>query len=233
MNDEPPPGLDDLPRELAPARDLWPGIRTRLEAEVAPPVRRFPWRRALALAAALLLLGVVWAGWRVSQYTWRVGAQPFDAGATLATGVGEEARILLPGLGHIDLEANTSLVLEHLGLREQRARVDAGALSVVVSAPPRLLVLDTPHARVVDLGCAYTLRVDGAGTRVAVTSGAVLVLAEGAACVVPAGQDVQVDAAGEIGDLGSLESIAGAHQGTPSWRRLWRWAWSFVLGGGR
>ena len=44
------PGLDRLPREAAPARDLWPEIESRLH----PPARRRT-SRLLRLAAAVLL----------------------------------------------------------------------------------------------------------------------------------------------------------------------------------
>ena len=45
-------GLRQLPRELEPPTDLWPGIAARL----APPRRRtWPWLAGLALAASLVL----------------------------------------------------------------------------------------------------------------------------------------------------------------------------------
>ncbi|MES1243297.1 MAG: hypothetical protein ABUT39_16920 [Acidobacteriota bacterium] len=46
------PDLDQLPREAAPARDLWPEIEARLKQPV--PVRRRP-SAPLRIAAALLL----------------------------------------------------------------------------------------------------------------------------------------------------------------------------------
>lgn len=59
------PGLDQLPREAAPARDLWPEIETRLRDEPVPVQRRSP--RFLRLAAAVVLfasgvaVGLVWS----------------------------------------------------------------------------------------------------------------------------------------------------------------------------
>jgi hypothetical protein len=58
------PGLDQLPREAAPARDLWPEIETRLSDQPVPVRRRSP--RFLRLAAAVVLfasgvaVGLVW-----------------------------------------------------------------------------------------------------------------------------------------------------------------------------
>lgn len=47
------PGIDQLPREAAPDRDLWPEIQARLTALPVPVRRRSP--LLLRLAAALLL----------------------------------------------------------------------------------------------------------------------------------------------------------------------------------
>lgn len=75
MNDHVDPSRDDAPldaslrlqlrglrRELAPQRDLWPGIASRLATAPAASRRKPPHRFApLALAASLLLaLGVAW-----------------------------------------------------------------------------------------------------------------------------------------------------------------------------
>ena len=70
-----------------------------------------------------------------------------------------------------------------------RLSLARGTLSAVVSAPPRLFVVDTPAAAAVDLGCAYELHVgdDGAGW-IHVTHGAVSLEGdEGRSALVPAG----------------------------------------------
>ncbi len=246
MKEEPVPGLQDLPREIAPQRDLWPGIRTRLAAAQAPKPRPFLLRRPkLAVAAALFLFALVWVGRHATHYAWRVeypllegqvaaAGERFETGTRVATGDGERALIVLPGLGQIELQEHTALALEHVGFREQRARLERGSLAVEVAAPPRLLVLTTAHAQVVDLGCAYRLRCGPAGTRVDVTSGAVLVVAGKTQVVVPEGRACEVDAAGRVADVGTFEGQSGsAPAPTPAWRQAWRWAWSFFVGGPR
>lgn len=51
--------LRQLPREIDPPRDLWPGIADRLQRRAAP--RRRPWFAALAMAASLCLaVGLAW-----------------------------------------------------------------------------------------------------------------------------------------------------------------------------
>jgi hypothetical protein len=58
----------------------------------------------------------------------------------------------------------------------------------VIDAPPRLFFVDTPTSTVVDLGCAYTMRVDdtGAGT-LRVTAGWASLEWSGRESLVPAG----------------------------------------------
>jgi len=52
--------LRQLPRELDPPHDLWPGIASRLQPAAATPRRR-PWLAGLALAASLCLaVGLAW-----------------------------------------------------------------------------------------------------------------------------------------------------------------------------
>jgi hypothetical protein len=51
--------LRQLPREIDPPRDLWPGIADRLQRPAAP--RRRPWFAALAVAASLCVAaGLAW-----------------------------------------------------------------------------------------------------------------------------------------------------------------------------
>jgi hypothetical protein len=55
----PVPGLRELPRELAPARDLWPGIAPRLRRRRNPQ----PWI-GLALAASVVVALAVQLRWQ-------------------------------------------------------------------------------------------------------------------------------------------------------------------------
>jgi len=60
--------IDELARDIPPARDLWSGIAAAIEADkaaraVAPPVRRSRWLPAAGMAAAAALVGFgVWMG---------------------------------------------------------------------------------------------------------------------------------------------------------------------------
>ena len=54
--------LRQLPSEIAPERDLWPGIATAIAAPRPQPLhRRHPWLTGLAMAASMVLaVGLVW-----------------------------------------------------------------------------------------------------------------------------------------------------------------------------
>ena len=54
--------LRQLPHELDPPRDLWPGIAARLDRP--SPRRRWPWVTGLAMAACLVLAVAVGTGLR-------------------------------------------------------------------------------------------------------------------------------------------------------------------------
>ena len=54
--------LRQLPREMDPERDLWPGIAARLQPAVAQRTSRRAWAGGLALAASLVVAIV---GWRI------------------------------------------------------------------------------------------------------------------------------------------------------------------------
>lgn len=54
-DDRPDPRLAGLPRSIAPARDLWPGIEGRLRRRGAETARRRVWLGGLALAATIII----------------------------------------------------------------------------------------------------------------------------------------------------------------------------------
>jgi ferric-dicitrate binding protein FerR (iron transport regulator) len=99
----------------------------------------------------------------------RVGAAPIAAASRL--GVGEwletdassRARIAIADIGSVEVAAGSRVRLAATGPSQHRLDLDHGAISARVDAPPRLFVVGTRAATAVDLGCAYTLRVDEQG----------------------------------------------------------------------
>lgn len=86
------------------------------------------------------------------------------------------ATLTLPQkIGTVEVRGGSRVRVQRLSANEQRLELERGQLHAVVTAPPRLFVVDTPSATAVDLGCEYTLEVgaDGA-SRLDVLTGEVL-----------------------------------------------------------
>lgn len=128
------------------------------------PPSRVP-RAALALAAAAVLaVGLAWWAGRGPD-PWATRTAGCDGcvwaeGALLDASIDAEALLALRGT--VDVRAG-SRVRRLASPDGARLALEAGEIAVRVDAPPRWLVVDLPGVRLVDLGCAYTARVDAAG----------------------------------------------------------------------
>jgi hypothetical protein len=200
----------ELPHEIGPAEDLWAGIAARLGTApaaahdahaapaaawgfrrrlpgLAPPVRAWALRPALAAALLLCLGGVLWlrvarhAGWRVAESSGRYTL----AAGRLETSPASRVRLGVGRLGFVTVEPDTRVRL--LATRpEHRLALERGAIAARISAPPRLFYVETPSATAVDLGCQYTLAVDDrGGSLIHVTVGWVELRRSGRTSVVP------------------------------------------------
>ncbi len=160
------PEIERLERTLAPLR-----YRPRILEESR---RGYRWYGAVA--AALLLAVAAWqfrtapvpvTAWQVAALrgTADIGAQraatsmPVRVGQTVRTGGGGEVTLEAEQLGRIDLGPDS----EMRAASDRQLSLRRGRLHAFIWAPPREFVVDTPSARAVDLGCEYTLNVDGSG----------------------------------------------------------------------
>jgi FecR-like protein len=93
-------------------------------------------------------------------------------GEWLETDAASRVRIAVGTIGEVLVDPNTRLRLVEAGEKQHRLALARGTIHARIWAPPGNFVVDTPSAKAVDLGCAYTLQVDdkGAGL-VRVTSG--------------------------------------------------------------
>ena len=205
--------LRRLPVTPAPAA-LWDGIQAALkspEATQPAPLRRSvpPW--LAAAAGVLALVGGTWAG-VVRTYgapsVWVVlplsgtptisgsavtQAADLGPGEWLVTGAESRARLAVGRIGTADVGPNSRVRMDRGGLTEHRLTLERGALHAVISAPPRLFFVRTPSALATDLGCAYTLEVDAAGSsRLHVTAGWVELSGGDRPSLVPAGLVAEV-----------------------------------------
>lgn len=199
----PDPEVERLERRLA-------GLRGGLEEPVwpsEPAVRGVRRRRLflpLAAAAALVLAIAIWqrAPRGAAETPWVItsidgeatraqadrGGRPLSAGRWIETAADSRALLTADEVGQIAVEPGTRLRVVDGDTREHRLQLAHGTLRAVVWAPPGRLVVDTPSSTVVDLGCAYTLRVDRRGVgSIEVTAGWVAFVHEGRESFIPAG----------------------------------------------
>ncbi len=141
-----------------------------LPAAVALPALNRPRRRAVVRTLAALLVAAP-AGW----LAWRHGAAvPWLADARTATGERREIRL---ADGSVLLLDTASAVDMTFDATQRLVRLRAGAVHITTVPDPqpgaRPFVVATAHGRLRALGTRFTVRLDGARTRVAVFEGAV------------------------------------------------------------
>lgn len=201
-----PPSPPPLPRQASPLP--WPA---RLPTGVAP---------ALA-AAAVLLLAVTVAmvgpapldgtpaaaapGWELSPLKGRplVASTPVDGpervlpGTWIDTDADTAARLELPSVGRVIVAPASRVRVTRTAPGEQWLHLEHGTLDALIWAPPGEVVVSTPVATAVDLGCAYTLTLDRSGRgALEVTAGWVGLVHDGREAFIPAGALVQIHASG-------------------------------------
>ena len=220
--------LRSLPVAPAPAA-LWDRVQAALRSDVSPAsspsaastgLRRrvSPWVAAAAAAVALLAgsVGGLLMAYRAPSH-WavrRLAGAPVVAGATLAgdgkitagqaliTDSASRAEVAVGRIGRAEVGPNSRVEMVRGGFTEHRLMLERGSLEVAISAPPRLFFVRTPSALATDLGCAYTLDVDSAGSsRLHVTAGWVELggRGKGPVSMVPAGLVAEVAAGGRPG----------------------------------
>ena len=136
---------------------------------------------ALAAAAVVVLAaGAAWfglvqprLGWAVEPLAGRpeVDGRAVDAGGRLTLGkwlttdANSRARVAVGQIGRVEVEPNTRVQLMESRAREHRMALATGTIHARIWAPPKFFFVNTPSAVAIDLGCAYTLKVneDGSG----------------------------------------------------------------------
>jgi len=122
------------------------------------------------------------------------------AGEWLVTDAFSKAELSVGRIGTAEVGPNSRVHLDRGGWTQHRLTLERGRLQVVISAPPRLFLVRTPSVLATDLGCAYTLEVDSAGTsRLHVTAGWVELKQGDAVSLVPAGLVAEVAVGGRPG----------------------------------
>jgi len=164
----PDPEIERLERALAPLR-LPPAAPVRSRRALVRAGRVWPLRWAAAACLALAAIGLTRVAappagntsWQVVRAGGQAAAvsSPVRSGQTLRTGAGAGLTLRADEVGQIDLGPDSELRAS----TNRRLLLRRGMLHAFIWAPPRQFVVDTPSARAVDLGCEYTLTVNGSG----------------------------------------------------------------------
>ena len=183
---DPDPEIEALERLLGP-------LGANRDARFVFPRRR-NWAAMAIAASVLLLLGVGWFALNRKQVAWQVSALAGTAqvttlarGESLTTDASSRAKLELPSVGEVEVEPNSQVGVVAMGNSEQRLNLKRGKISATIWAPPGQFIVNTPSATTVDLGCAYTLEVNGNGDAlVKVTAGWVAFESDGRESFIPA-----------------------------------------------
>ena len=183
---QPDPEIEALERLLSPlgakpeARFVFPGRRTWISIAIAASV-------LAVLGGAWLVLNRNHSAWQVSALAGAPQVARLERGESLTTDAGSRAKLEIASVGEVEVEPNSQLSVMTLGKTEQRLNLKRGKISAMIWAPPGQFFVNTPSAVTVDLGCAYTLEVDGGGTSlVKVTAGWVAFENDGKESFIPA-----------------------------------------------
>jgi hypothetical protein len=197
--------ISSLQREIEPARDLWPEIRSEVERVSGRSPNTllrfaFPLAAAACVAIAVLLLwprsAPAGPGWKVVSLAGSpligdvpiTGVGRWQEGDWLETDEHSRAQLEVGLIGEVQLEPGSRLRLANASEKNHRLELARGTMSALIWAPPRLFFVETPSAIAVDLGCAYTLTVDDAGAGLLhVTSGYVALELADRESIVPSG----------------------------------------------
>src|SRR5215475_4574128 len=174
-HDQPAPAFDQV-ADIQPPKHRWTFARLRFS---------LPFQ--LGAVAAILVIGIAGvfvfrtmnarnagSAWEIARISGapRVGwhslrensAQgKLGVGQTLVTDNSSRASIALDETGRIEVDPNSRLRLLRSGPEHKRLSLERGTIRATIWSPPGEFVVDTPSAVAVDLGCVYTLHVDGDG----------------------------------------------------------------------
>ena len=141
----------------------------------------------LAAAAAVLLIAVVgvWAN------SWHAGWRPLRAGDTIVAAT----RIRRTGIGYVDIAAGSVVRFEG----GNRLSLERGSIHAKTTSPPGIFIVDTPHARAIDLGCEYVLSIAADGSGLLIVTAGWVALNNWRQSLVPQGARASIDPQGRLG----------------------------------
>jgi hypothetical protein len=195
----------------------------------------------LAIAAGLLLAaGLTYTLYVKTTSVWRMAGHRIAVGQTIETGPQAGAQIEAKDVGQVELDPNSRLQILPAARGNQQFALRRGTMHALIWAPPSRFVVETPSAKTIDLGCAYTLTVlsDDSGLlkvdarqRDSLTLWHLIVRTSGSdhdlvvhrfAGLVP-GADLAGLEAGDGSAIDHAWNLLGL--GRTEWWRMWKHAW--------
>jgi hypothetical protein len=146
-------------------------VRRRLAVQATMQILVTAASLMLVVAAAWFAHAVRPSGWNVQSLAGAPtvagaaidGPARLPIGETIVTDGSSRARVDVGSIGIVDVEPNSRVRLMVSRLGEHRMALDRGQIRALIWAPPRLFFVNTPSSTAIDLGCAYTLKVDDRG----------------------------------------------------------------------
>ena len=153
----PDPAVERLEKLLSPL-GLPPKPRAKISARTWVPVAI-----AACLALAWMVLNRMTPSWQVQTLAGSTRQTSLARGQLLETDSHSRARLELNGVGQVEIDPDTRVRVVSMRPGNERLELNRGTIHAEIWAPPGQFFVNTPSAVTVDLGCAYTLRVDDRG----------------------------------------------------------------------
>jgi ferric-dicitrate binding protein FerR (iron transport regulator) len=180
---------------------------------------------AIALALTLLIPKPTDTG---MQFTATAGAPRVNGAAAasgalqlgqrLETGAGDSAKLRVAEIGWLEVGPGSAVSLLENSEGRRRLRLERGTVAAQISAPPGVFVVETPSARAIDLGCAYTLSVSPSGEgEIQVTAGWVEMDFGYVQSLVPAGYAARVAPGGNISPPYAQQTSSAFREALLAW----------------
>jgi len=172
---EPDPEVERLEKLLSPYR-----YQDRTRVPGMQPLQRSARWYACAAAAAVLIVAGIWrwektpeekTSWQAvrmegsPRVNGRAVGEPSEiyTGQRIETDAKSRVQMRSEFIGQVELDPNSELYVKESSENRQLLSLRHGMLRALIWAPPSQFAVDTPSARAVDLGCAYTLETRGNG----------------------------------------------------------------------
>jgi ferric-dicitrate binding protein FerR (iron transport regulator) len=170
-------------------------------------------------AAASLLLGA-WQFWPEKNSDWTMNGKALAINRVIQ--LSEKAEVEVGSIGRLRFEAGARFKILNSSPQSEVMELLEGKFDAFIIAAPYVFQVQTPPAKLDDLGCAYNVSVDSSGNgKVAVTSGWVRVNAQKQESLVRQGYEVDL-VKGQAPSIPRRSMLASKDDPLQLLHRLWR-----------